>query len=354
MACPDGEQPKISVAVQIPERQDIAIQTTEEQDVDQKVKEAGVQTDPIQKKDATVQVSLPEPAKETASDAQTTTEDLPTSVSELHQYCKKWMMHEGKRTLKILVVGQLGSGKSALINALLGQTIATEGDSPTKVTTSVLKYYVQRNGVDVTIFDTPGLLDPSENDQGMMKKIQRGSTEIDLVLFCKKMTSRVDTGDVQLMTNLTHMKMWDRSVVVLTFANEVKLPRRRRAREVDTEPLDLETHFSMHCQQMTKALRDLLIEKVGISSTVAAAIPVVPAGYSDSAITGCSNWLLQLWEEVFKRVDTPAKSAWINVCEFVTIREERTVSFKVVKSVWEIDTVSNFFKTLCQSGAQSQ
>ena len=127
-------------------------------------------------------------------------------------------------SVKILVLGRTGSGKSTLINNILGRKIASVGDRPFPETTTVSVYKKEIYGVSVTVCDTPGLGDASGKEEEYMKKIKASCDDPDLVIFCLSMdNTRWHTDDkIALKTVTEHLgsKIWEHSVLVLTFADK--------------------------------------------------------------------------------------------------------------------------------------
>ena len=248
------------------------------------------------------------------------------SVSE-EDTCRKfesWRDH-GK-SLRILILGQIGSGKSALVNGILTLSghvpVAFESDSPTTVTHEGSKYQHDIDGVTVTIFDSPGLLQPGEDDTRIFEEMAALTEEnVDLVIFCKKMTSRIDQGDLKVMRGLTETfgeSIWENTLIVLTYANEIKLPRRpgsRRGQAQATSTESLEDHFTKIFRESAKMFSDLLKSKANVSPDIAEKVSVVPAGYDNPAIPGCDDWFAQFWNEACRKTRTTAQSAFFKISE---------------------------------------
>ena len=125
--------------------------------------------------------------------------------------------------MKILVLGRTGSGKSTLINNILGREIASVGHRPFPETTTVSVYKEEIHGVSVTACDTPGLGDASGQEKEYMEKIKVSCDNPDLVLYCLSMdNTRWHTDDeeaIKLVTKVLGNKIWEHSVLVLTFAD---------------------------------------------------------------------------------------------------------------------------------------
>ena len=130
-----------------------------------------------------------------------------------------------KPSVKLLVIGQTGSGKSTLINTLLGRYIASVGDELEPETETVSVYKEEINDVSVTACDTPGLRDASGKEKNYMNKINSSCDNPDLVLFCLRMdTTRWqddDTEAIKIVTEHLGKDIWKHSVLVLTHADKI-------------------------------------------------------------------------------------------------------------------------------------
>ena len=238
-----------------------------------------------------------------------------SNAEELDLYFQEWVTQS--KQLKIVVTGLVGSGKSALINSLIDGQLAEEGDSAASVTSEVEIYAVNKNGVDVVLYDTPGLLDPwpDENkcDVPTLSKIQKETDgEIDLLLICKRMGSRVDRGDIRIMQQITRYmgeSVWKNAAYVLTFANEVKPSRRPRGAILPTEA----EYFEEKLRETDKILHEYLHEEGHVSADIAKEVPVVPAGYDDPSLPGCSNWFEVLWLTACSRIKAASQPAFLQV-----------------------------------------
>ena len=254
------------------------------------------------------------------------------SDEELDLFFQEWVTQS--KHLKILVTGQVGSGKSALINSLLrttdeipGGQAAKEGDSAASVTSKVGIYAVNKNGVEMVLYDTPGLLDPDINklDVPTLSKIQKETGgEIDLLLVCKRMGSRLDSGDIRVMQQITEYmgeSVWKNAAYILTFANEVR-PARRRGAKLPTEEETIDD-FARKEKEMEELLREYLHKEGHVTADIANEVPVVPAGYDDPSLPGCSDWYNVLWLTVCSRIKASSQPALLKVVHIP--QELRTV-----------------------------
>ena len=131
---------------------------------------------------------------------------------------------EPPSSVKILVLGRTGSGKSTLINNILGRKVASVGEKITPETTTVSVYKEEIYGVNVTVCDTPGLGDASGKDEEYMKEIKASCDDPDLVVYCLSMDNtrwHTDDGNaIKTVTDILGVKIWEHSVLVLTFADK--------------------------------------------------------------------------------------------------------------------------------------
>ena len=229
---------------------------------------------------------------------------------------KRWI--SDSKSLKILVTGQTGAGKSALVNGIVGQYVAEEGGTLDPATSRVTEYYHRIGEVDVVIFDSPGLQDGTSNEDKYLEDMETKCRQIDLVLYCTKMDApRLGAADIEAIRKLTSAfgtKFWHNAVFVLTFANKVEPPPRR---QFDNKPwetdADLRTYFIKRVAGWAEKLRVQLTTN-GVSEEVADQVTVVPAGYyMEPALPDCEHWLSQLWFECLDRTAEQAKPALLKI-----------------------------------------
>ena len=110
----------------------------------------------------------------------------------------------GKKYLRILITGRTRAGKSALVNSIVGEYVADEGDFPWGQTTKVKRYEKTVGDVQIWIYDSPCLQDgiiDKKVEEIYLKDLEENCREVDLNLYCVKMNDGMlhKGGDAYLM-----------------------------------------------------------------------------------------------------------------------------------------------------------
>ena len=193
--------------------------------------------------------------------------------------------------LKILITGKTGSGKSSLINGLVGKMVTIEGETLTTTTKHASGYCFCVGGISFLVVDSPGLQDMELEDTETLDLIKREITSVsdsfDLMIYCIDMTSkRVDASDKQAIVHLTECfgeRIWRNAVFVLTFANWVSQPPRHQGTIVN--------FFTKRLEEFKKILDGILI-KARVSENMVKDVPVIPAGYWEPVESIPNPWQL--------------------------------------------------------------
>ena len=226
------------------------------------------------------------------------------------------LQSEGKGGLRILVTGRTGAGKSSLVNSIVGEYVAEEGDNlPYTGITKVAKYEKKVGDIEVTIYESPDLQDGFDDQEVAklyLKDLEENCGEVDLKLYCVKMTDRMyeteETAIIKLSNSFGMDEFWRNTLIVLTFANKVKPPR--------SGSLTLVDHYKKRLVQWKTVLQRTLTEKAQITEEVVENVPIVPAGFSAEPslpAAKCDYWLSELWLQSLDRTKDIAKPILLSI-----------------------------------------
>lgn len=204
----------------------------------------------------------------------------------------KWYGKEVERDkdFKILIIGKTGSGKSTLINNLIGTEVAPVGDDVISQTSKVEQYTAVRYGVRLAIWDTPGLEDSrgGESDERTLEEIRshlRYST-ISLVIFCFNLT----TNRIAEIRETFHKYQgipWEKVVVAFTFADYLA---------GSSKP------FRHHLGKWEKAIREeILVKELRVPEKTANKIKFCPTTEIPyKKLPDGEEWFVHLWFSVLE------------------------------------------------------
>ena len=215
-------------------------------------------------------------------------------------------------SVNILIAGKVGTGKSSLINSIIGSTsdVAKEGQSQTtqldshlaevKVTTN--DAYAKTKAIGVTFWDSPGIGNVFSNEEMLFTQLAKKYSETDLLLYCLDMRQRLSKDDVKGITRLTETlgsELWKNAVFVLTFANEVKPP--------PGSSVDRVKHFKDTLQSWQDVIARLLRERLSVPEEIIKHTTIVPTGYRQHPPPDRSDWLTPFWRQAFDRIQESAR-----------------------------------------------
>ena len=168
-----------------------------------------------------------------------------------------------------------------MVNSIIGQYYADEDDSPQKETTKVIKYEKRAGNSTISIYESPGLQleDDNETENQYLNCVEEDCSEVDLNLYCVKMSDRIRPSAVDAVKKLCYAfgkkEFQQKTLFVLTFANDITVPNQKISSM-------LVQHFGDQMTRWKTLLQKALTDKAGISKEVAANVPC-----------SCSSWILR-------------------------------------------------------------
>ena len=111
------------------------------------------------------------------------------------------------RTAFVTIAGRTNAGKSSLLNAIVGEKIASVSSKPQTTRTRITGI---RNIDDVQLvfFDTPGLHKPvNKLSEHMLDTVRESVSDIDAVIFVQDCTRKINSQELDLLKSLNKSKM---------------------------------------------------------------------------------------------------------------------------------------------------
>ena len=234
---------------------------------------------------------------------------------------------EKSKSVNIFVTGKTGTGKSSLVNGIVGRHVADEGDTLDPSTDKVTRYKCMVDEIAVNVWDSPGLQDGTNREPEYIEDIKRNCTKgddttvVDLFIYCIRMSETrfvKDNPDIRAMHILTDtlgMGIWSNTIFVLSFANDVV---DTGVEDLELAGKELEDHFNKKLTDWTGRLRQTLEHELLIPEHIAKGVRVIPAGYhkSPQLIEKSGDyWLSKLWMAALYTAKSEAQPALIKINE---------------------------------------
>ena len=228
------------------------------------------------------------------------------------------------KSLKILITGKTGTGKSSLVNAIIGKEVAKVGKSLDPETSIVSSYKTEVDGVEVVVWDSPGLQDSLKHEDAYLHDIETNCKgNVDLFLYCISMqNTRFVEGnrDIQAMTKLTEKlgkEIWKNAVVVLSCANKYISATKTGMSRGDDPNERVIPIFHQQLETWKEKLAVTFERDLHLSKDTIAKLPIVPAGRRGLPtllkLKDETPWLSKLWMESVMATKREAQPALIKM-----------------------------------------
>ncbi len=126
------------------------------------------------------------------------------------------------KTIFVTIAGRTNAGKSSLLNAIVGEKIASVSSKPQTTRTRITGI---RNIDDAQLvfFDTPGLHKPvNKLSEHMLNTVKESVSDIDAVMFVMDCTKKINDPELKLLRSLNDQKM-----PVILVINKIDLLRNK-------------------------------------------------------------------------------------------------------------------------------
>ena len=216
------------------------------------------------------------------------------------------------KEFKFIVIGQTGTGKSTLINGLIGAPLAkvVEGVTTEGVTQKVESYSRKINDIEVVAYDSPGLEHGSGNETAYLKEIYQTCQQgIHLVVFAVPLMTGnrfiPDNPHAKAMEKFTHKLtsvIWNKALVVLTQANtcEALNPLLRYKSQEDKNKF-----YKELANGYKEAIHQTLKTKCKVPAAIVEKVKVVPVGIEfEPKLLDGTLWFSNFWFECLTAIPT--------------------------------------------------
>ena len=128
------------------------------------------------------------------------------------------------RTAFVTIAGRTNAGKSSLLNAIIGEKIASVSSKPQTTRTRITGIR-SIDDVQLVFFDPPGLHKPvNKLSEHMLNTVKESVSDIDAVIFMQDCTKKINDQELALLKSMNDSKM-----PVILVLNKIDLLRDKNA-----------------------------------------------------------------------------------------------------------------------------
>lgn len=230
--------------------------------------------------------------------------ELESRTLEMANHLQDYLEEED--SLKILVAGKMGVGKSSLINSIYGAELAVEDNSAAAVTDEIINYtanvptpsqHDQGKESTITIWDSPGFGDVFAADKDkVIEELKYVVDKAHILVYCFDIRGRMTRDDVDGIVEITKQvshDIWINSVFTLNFCNDLRPPRK----DMDAVQFFAKSFQSWHWQ-IIRVLREV----AGVPDRIVNNVSITACGYRERQPPGFRNWYTTFWSTIFEKM----------------------------------------------------
>ena len=285
-------------------------------------------------------------------DLQSLLEEVQGVSKEEKESILEWL--QNRPTIRILVTGKAGTGKSTLLNGTLGKKVFAVGASVcSPKTLAVTCQEGERRGIKFVVWDSPGLQDGTDNEKQYLEEMVEKCKEVDLLMYCISMIEvRSDLHrEFSAMKKISRAfgpKIWENTLFVLTFANVFE------KRLIAQQSQNVSKDFARAVEQWRDKVKAELKE-VSVPQEVLDNLRFCTAGRASNPHLSCLKfWFSNFWMSVLATCKDQAQPAILamNADRFVTEEEARPENYTrpVLSEQPIVVTLSTTEKALIAAG----